>query len=90
MRFGGHSGQVEQADEFEQLGRLLARLHQTANTLSFDQRPVMNPTTFARNSRDYLLDNQLIDPAMADSYAPVLSWVVLAPNVHPIHRKPVH
>lgn len=72
---GGHSGQVEQADEFEQLGRLLARLHQTANTLSFDQRPVMTPTTFARNSRDYLLDNQLIDPAMADSYASISAQV---------------
>lgn len=65
---GGHSGHIENLDDFEQMGRLVARLHQTANAVECDQRGEMTPQKFARDSRQYLLDNQFIDDSLLPAY----------------------
>ena len=65
---GGHSGHIEQLDEFEQMGRLIARLHQTANAVECDQRGLMTPSSFAWASRTYLLENQFLDESLRPAY----------------------
>ncbi|GAA6134014.1 serine/threonine protein kinase [Oceaniserpentilla sp. 4NH20-0058] len=65
---GGHSGHIEHLDEFEQMGRLIARLHQTANAVECDQRGNMTPQKFARDSRQFLLDNHFIDDSLLPAY----------------------
>lgn len=65
---GGYSGQIENLDDFEQMGRLLGRLHQVANCMEFNERPSMTPQRFAHESRRYLLDNHLVDEALLPAY----------------------
>lgn len=68
---GGHSGQIENLDDFEQMGRLLGRLHQTANAVNCDQRNDMTPQSFAIEPRQYLLENNFIEPSLVPAYESV-------------------
>ncbi len=68
---GGQSGQIENLDDFEQMGRLLGRLHQTANCVESDARPTMTPQSFAQESLDFLLDNDFIEPELIPAYESV-------------------
>lgn len=65
---GGHSGHIENLDDFEQMGRLVARLHQTANAVECDQRGLMTPQRFARDNRQFVLDNGFIDDSLLPAY----------------------
>mgnify|MGYP000072934869 FL=1 len=91
---GGQSGQIENLPDFEQMGRLLGRLHQTANCMESDQRPVMTPTTFAQDSRSYLLENNFLDPEFVPAYESVSKdlcdvlqerWDTYAPSLKLVH-----
>ena len=65
---GGYSGQIENLDDFEQMGRLLGRLHQVANCMEIQHRPNMTPQRFAHDSRAYLLDNEFVDRDLLPAY----------------------
>lgn len=65
---GGHSGQIENLDDFEQMGRLLARLHQVANCMEVSNRISITPQTFAVDSRTYLLEHHFIDDGLLPAY----------------------
>jgi Ser/Thr protein kinase RdoA (MazF antagonist) len=73
---GGYSGQIENLDDFEQMGRLLGRLHQVANCLEVKHRISITPETFAVNSRNYLLDNNFIDESLLPAYSTLSSDLV--------------
>ena len=73
---GGHSGQIENLDDFEQMGRLLGRLHQVANCIDTHHRVSITPETFAVNSRNYLLDNNFIDESLLPAYETLSSDLV--------------
>ncbi len=68
---GGQSGQIENLDDFEQMGRLLGRLHQTANCVESHARPTMTPLTFAKQSLDFLLNHDFIEPELIPAYESV-------------------
>ncbi len=68
---GGQSGQIENLPDFEQMGRLLGRLHQTANIVKSDARPTMTPQSFAGDSRSFLLENDFIEPELIPAYESV-------------------
>jgi len=65
---GGYSGQIENLDDFEQMGRLLGRLHQVANCIDVKHRISITPHIFAIDSRNYLLDNHFIDDSLLPAY----------------------
>jgi Ser/Thr protein kinase RdoA (MazF antagonist) len=65
---GGYSGQIENLGDFEQMGRLLGRLHQVANCVDVKHRPSITPQSFAVDSRNYLLDNNFIDEGLLPAY----------------------
>jgi Ser/Thr protein kinase RdoA (MazF antagonist) len=73
---GGYSGQIESLDDFEQMGRLLGRLHQVANCLEVKHRISITPQTFAVNSRNFLLDNNFIDDSLLPAYSTLSSDLV--------------
>lgn len=73
---GGYSGQIESLDDFEQMGRLLGRLHQVANCLEVKHRISISPETFAVNSRNFLLDNHFIDDSLLPAYSTLSSDLV--------------
>jgi Ser/Thr protein kinase RdoA (MazF antagonist) len=73
---GGYSGQIESLDDFEQMGRLLGRLHQVANCLEVKHRISITPETFAVNSRNFLLDNHFIDDSLLPAYSTLSSDLV--------------
>lgn len=70
-RQGGRSGQIEELADFEQMGRLLGRLHQTANCVESDARPSMTPQTFSQDCRQFLLENDFIEPDLVPAYESV-------------------
>ena len=91
---GGHSGQIENLDDFEQMGRLLGRLHQTANAMNCDQRNDMTPKTFAFEPRQFLLDNKFIDASLLPAYESLSldvcnilqdRWDEFQPNLKLVH-----
>jgi Ser/Thr protein kinase RdoA (MazF antagonist) len=65
---GGYSSQIENLGDFEQMGRLLGRLHQVANCVDVKHRPSITPQSFAVDSRNYLLDNNFIDEGLLPAY----------------------
>jgi Ser/Thr protein kinase RdoA (MazF antagonist) len=65
---GGYSGQIENLGDFEQMGRLLGRLHQVANCVDVKHRPSITPQSFAVDSRNYLLDNNFIEDGLLPAY----------------------
>ena len=73
---GGYSGQIENLDDFEQMGRLLGRLHQTANCVEVSHRISITPQTFAIDSRNYLLDNNFIDEGLLPAYQSLSSDLI--------------
>lgn len=75
-RQGGQSEHIEQSKDFEQMGRLLARLHQTANVCSSDQRPIISPEKFAVENRAFLLENNWIPDDLKPAYESVSQDVI--------------
>lgn len=93
-RQGGQSEQIERSEDFEQMGRLLARLHQTANVCASDQRPTITPETFAVQNRNYLLENNWIPDDLLPAYESVSRdvvdiviqrWQEFSPNLRLVH-----
>jgi len=75
-RQGGQSELIERSEDFEQMGRLLARLHQTANACEAHLRPEMTPATFAVANRTFLLENHWIPDSLIPAYESVSRDVI--------------
>ncbi|WP_396588846.1 serine/threonine protein kinase [Bermanella sp. R86510] len=73
---GGHSGQIEQLDDFEQMGRLLGRLHQVANSIDIKHRPQMTPQTFIKDSLSFLYEHDLIEESIRSAYQSLANDIV--------------
>ncbi len=73
---GGYSGQIEHLDDFEQMGRLLGRLHQVANCMEISHRASITPQSFAANSRQFLLENHFVDDSLLPAYETLSSDLV--------------
>ena len=52
-----------------QLGRLCARMHLAGEQRTFAHRHEIEPISFGYDSRDFLLDNEVIPPDLEDAYA---------------------
>ncbi|EAT11453.1 serine/threonine protein kinase [Bermanella marisrubri] len=91
---GGYSGQLERLDDFEQMGRLLGRLHQLANSIEIQHRPQMTPQTFIKDSLNYLYEQDWIDPNVSHAYKSLATdleglvderWQSIQPNLQLCH-----
>ena len=61
-RRGGRTPELENADTLEWLGRFLGRIHAIGAIRPFATRPTLDAHSFGRESRDWLLADQVIPP----------------------------
>jgi Ser/Thr protein kinase RdoA (MazF antagonist) len=59
-RRGGRMPELDDAEVLEWIGRFIGRIHNVGAQQNFAARPSLNIQTFAIESRDWLIDNQLI------------------------------
>ena len=76
-RFGGYAPELDNPDHLEQLGRILARLHNIGSAQSFNSRPTVSIEDFAIMPSQYLLDNDFIPIDLNQSYASTIEQVLL-------------
>ena len=59
-RRGGRMPELDDAEVLEWIGRFIARIHNVGAKQNFACRPTLNVTSFAIESRDWLIDNHII------------------------------
>lgn len=65
-RRGGRAPELENEETLEWIGRFLGRIHAVGTARRFRQRPALDPDTFGREPRDWLLASDFIpDPLRA-------------------------
>ncbi|MFK8053749.1 MAG: serine/threonine protein kinase [Woeseiaceae bacterium] len=65
----GRWPELDRDDTLRQLGRLTARMHLAGDQTRFTSRPEIDPISFGYDSRDYLLDEEMIPEELEDAYA---------------------
>jgi len=68
---GGRAPDLEDADALEQLGRLVARLHNAGAVRPFEHRPTLSIEHFGDQSRDWLIEQGFIPTDLLPAYASV-------------------
>ena len=64
----GRPPELERPDELEQLGRLLARLHNVGQLMPFRQRPDISVQSFGIDASEYLLAHDFIPASLRVAY----------------------
>ena len=59
-RRGGRAPELEDASVLEWLGRFLGRIHAVGAAAAFRERPALDPETFGREPRDWLLEHRFV------------------------------
>src|SRR5206468_2025777 len=75
-RTGGRSPDELTLDEFTQLGRLLARIHNVSAHLQLAHRPVLSPATYGTECLQVLQRGEFIAPSVDRDYAAAVKSVV--------------
>lgn len=65
---GGRAPNLEDANQLEQLGRFLGRIHACGIQRDFVHRPWLTVEHFGDDSYNYLLDNDFLPPELARNY----------------------
>lgn len=68
LRQGGHAPNLDDFDALLSLGRTLGRIHALGKARLFTHRPTLNIQSFARDSYDYLLENDFIPSGLKLAY----------------------
>lgn len=71
-RQGGHAPELDDPDTLTLMGRLIGRIHGVGATEPFRHRPHLNPETFGRSARAFLLDNRIIPAELETVYRQVV------------------
>ncbi|WP_353139860.1 serine/threonine protein kinase [Limnohabitans sp.] len=59
-RRGGRMPELDDGEVLEWIGRFIARIHNVGAKQAFSSRPTLNVSTFAIESRNWLIDNHII------------------------------
>lgn len=73
---GGRAPELDDYDQLQQLGRLVARIHLVGQTADFEYRPQIDVESYGINSRDYLLDAGFIPDEMWEAYESIADLVI--------------
>ena len=65
---GGRAPDLEDAGVLQQLGRLIARLHNVGALRSFDHRPLLDAEELGENSRQWLMGHGFIPVSLLPAY----------------------
>lgn len=72
---GGRAPDEFTNEEIEQVGRLLARLHNVGSMKKAKHRLQLNPETYLKSNLDFLLDKKIIPPHYETSYKTSLETI---------------
>lgn len=81
-RVGGHAPELDDAEVLERIGQQLGRLHATARRQRFQHRPALNPHNFVAESREYLLQHDIIPDYLLPAYESVSAELSQAIEQH--------
>lgn len=82
---GGRAFETDNADQLEQLGRFLGRIHALGATKPFTHRPEVNLQNYVITPREYILESGLLPHYLADNYAVVTQE--LTQNIQDIYSR---
>ena len=93
-RRGGRMPELDDAEVLEWIGRFIARIHNVGAQQDFAVRPSLNIQTFATDSRDWLIDNQLIPLDQQTEWLTVCNQAIDIAikkfTTHPAHNIRLH
>ena len=93
-RRGGRMPELDDAEVLEWIGRFIARIHNVGAQQDFAVRPSLNIHTFAIESRDWLMDNQLIPLDQQTEWLAVYNQAIEIATekcaAHPAHNIRLH
>jgi len=75
-RTGGRAVEELDASGYEQLGRLIARIHNVSASLSLPHRPEISPRTYGRHCLDTILDRTSITEGLRARYVDAVERVI--------------
>ena len=93
-RRGGRMPELDDAEVLEWIGRFIARIHNVGAQAAFSARPRLDVQTFAIDSRDWLIDNQLIPLDQQTEWLAVCNQAIAMASekfaAHPAHNIRLH
>lgn len=75
-RTGGRSPDELTLDQFEQLGRLLARIHLVSESLQLEHRPAITPQTYGRDCLALIAERSDMPPGLRQRYLDAVNQLV--------------
>jgi Ser/Thr protein kinase RdoA (MazF antagonist) len=76
-RRGGHAPELDNPDHLEQLGRLIARIHNIGATKPFEQRKILNSELMGTLPRAYVLESGMIPAELETAYSTLTEDLLL-------------
>ncbi|MCZ6773984.1 MAG: serine/threonine protein kinase [Proteobacteria bacterium] len=73
---GGRAPELDDFDQLQQLGRLVARIHLVGEISDFANRPQIDVESYGTASCEFLLDEEFIPDEMRDAYSSVAELVI--------------
>jgi Ser/Thr protein kinase RdoA (MazF antagonist) len=75
-RVGGRSPDDPTLEQYAQLGRLLARIHNVSSSLSLSHRPSLSPATYGIECLQQILEKKIIPPNLESRYQDAVQRLV--------------
>ena len=67
-RRGGRTPELDRRDVLEWIGRFLGRIHAVGAIRPFAERPALDPESFGREPRDWLLEHDFVPPDLLEAW----------------------
>ncbi len=91
-RRGGRAPDDLTADDFEQMGRLIARIHNVTAALGLNARPQLSPATYGSQALATILEKATLAPGVRGRYSDAVNRLVqvATPRFAEASQLPVH
>jgi Ser/Thr protein kinase RdoA (MazF antagonist) len=77
-RRGGRTPELDDPAVLEWIGRFLGRIHAVGAIQPFRTRPALDPQTFGRVPRDFLLAHELVPPELREAWSSIAALALAA------------
>jgi len=77
-RRGGRSPELDDPAVLEWIGRFLGRIHAVGGVEPFRARPALDPQSFGREPRDFILDHRLVPDELREAWSSIAALALEA------------
>ncbi|MFO1389763.1 MAG: serine/threonine protein kinase [Cellvibrio sp.] len=81
-RQGGHAPNLDDFDSLLMIGRCLGRIHAMGQAQPFQHRPAMTVQTFARDSYEFLINNNFLPANQLENYKHIGAEIIVQCDAH--------